>query len=116
MKQQLAVELVHPELIDDYLASLSPKAVRQMQVLLSLKNQPLQLASELCEKTKASYHTLKALQAKGYISVEPRAIERELELPVETKPVPVLTSEQREALQVIIEEFHEGIPRFSSMG
>jgi primosomal protein N' (replication factor Y) len=108
VKQQLAVELVHPELIDDYLASLSPKAVRQMQVLLSLKNQPLQLASELCEKTKASYHTLKALQAKGYISVEPRAIERELELPVETKPVPVLTSEQREALQVIIEEFHEG--------
>ncbi|HHX01786.1 MAG TPA: primosomal protein N' [Firmicutes bacterium] len=107
-KRQLVVKLIEPERIEDYLQSLPRRAVKQEQVLLSLKRQPHQLASELCRNTNTSYQTLTALQAKGYIIVEPALIERRLELSVENKPVPVLTEQQSEALKAIIAEFHTG--------
>jgi primosomal protein N' (replication factor Y) len=87
-KEQLTVALSNPGLIEEYLQSLPPRAVKQREILLSLKKQPRQIASELCRTTKASYQTLAALQAKGYINMAPS-----------------LTRMQDEALQAVIDEF-----------
>lgn len=104
-KEQLTVALSNPGLIEEYLQSLPPRAVKQREILLSLKKQPRQIASELCRTTKASYQTLAALQAKGYINMAPSLVERTLELSTENKPIPVLTRMQDEALQAVIDEF-----------
>lgn len=105
-RQQLEVTLAQPQLVEEYLQCLPPRAAKQRAVLLSLSQNPRQWASELCRNTKVSYQTLAALQAKGLICVAPAALERKLEFAAENKPIPVLTEKQKEALQAIIDEFN----------
>lgn len=103
-KKQLAAALVDPEKVDGYLAQLSPRAVKQRQVLLELMENPRQLASGLCQKTDTGYQTLRALEAKGFITLEEETIERELKFRADEKAVPVLTPDQNQALTAVIEE------------
>lgn len=105
-KQQLVVKLVNPDRIDTYLQELPKNAHLQYSVLLFLKEQPSFLASELCRLSGANHSTLRALEKKGYLTIEQVVIKRTLDIAIEQRPVPTLNSDQQKAVNKIIEEFH----------
>lgn len=105
-KTQLLATLLNPDLIDQHLDELPPNATKQRQVLLSLKEKPQQLASELCSVVGTNHQTLKTLQNKGYLELQSTDIKRQINFEAEHKQIPELNSDQKEALAEIINQLN----------
>lgn len=103
-KKQLVVTLSNLEMLPIYLEKLPKNAVRQRAVLMSLNENPQQLASELCAQTKANYQTLNALRDKGYIELESKVIERKIQLETGEEEIHTLNQYQVKALEEIINQ------------
>jgi len=106
VKTQLVAELLDPDHLSEHFEQLASNAVKQRAVLMSLKANPKQLASELCKQTDTSYQTLKTLADKGIICLKPQQVERTLTFDSNHAPQPQLTIDQSNALNVIITQFH----------
>lgn len=110
-KEQLMAVVVDYQFIDNYLERTALNAHKQRAVLQRLKQQPQQLARQLCLDTGASYQTLYALRDKGWIKLQLQSVERSLNLIAENKADLRLNQEQEQAVQQIITQFgHDGKP------